>query len=70
MQWRQAEWTPHEGPSRFKSCYYLVTCEKGREQGRGCRRDAGTPTLLDGRNVWNGPELRAMGFWYTGIGRP
>jgi UDPglucose 6-dehydrogenase len=29
-----------------------------------------TPTLLDGRNVWNGPELRAMGFWYTGIGRP
>lgn len=29
-----------------------------------------TPTLLDGRNVWNGPELRAQGFWYTGIGRP
>ncbi|QRO02145.1 UDP-glucose/GDP-mannose dehydrogenase family protein [Archangium violaceum] len=29
-----------------------------------------TPTLLDGRNIWESRELRALGFWYTGIGRP
>ncbi|MDI1482690.1 UDP-glucose/GDP-mannose dehydrogenase family protein [Polyangium sp. y55x31] len=25
--------------------------------------------LFDGRNVWDADELRALGFWYTGIGR-
>ncbi|WP_257450160.1 UDP-glucose dehydrogenase family protein [Archangium lipolyticum] len=29
-----------------------------------------TPALLDGRNIWSPQELRALGFWYTGIGRP
>ncbi|WNG47254.1 UDP-glucose/GDP-mannose dehydrogenase family protein [Archangium minus] len=29
-----------------------------------------TPTLLDGRNIWDPKALRALGFWYTGIGRP
>jgi UDPglucose 6-dehydrogenase len=27
------------------------------------------PVLFDGRNVWSGPELRAAGFSYYGIGR-
>jgi UDPglucose 6-dehydrogenase len=29
-----------------------------------------TPSLFDGRNVWDPRELRSLGFWYTGIGRP
>jgi UDPglucose 6-dehydrogenase len=29
-----------------------------------------TPSLFDGRNVWDSKELRSLGFWYTGIGRP
>jgi UDPglucose 6-dehydrogenase len=29
-----------------------------------------TPTLLDGRNIWDPQEPRTLGFWYTGIGRP
>jgi UDPglucose 6-dehydrogenase len=28
------------------------------------------PVLLDGRNVWEPERVRALGFWYTGIGRP
>ncbi|MBA2539423.1 MAG: UDP-glucose/GDP-mannose dehydrogenase family protein [Deltaproteobacteria bacterium] len=28
-----------------------------------------TPALFDGRNVWSGPEARAAGFHYQGIGR-
>jgi UDPglucose 6-dehydrogenase len=28
-----------------------------------------TPALFDGRNVWNGPDARANGFTYYGIGR-
>ena len=28
-----------------------------------------TPALFDGRNVWNGPDARANGFSYYGIGR-
>jgi len=27
-------------------------------------------SLFDGRNIWDPKELRAQGFWYTGIGRP
>jgi UDPglucose 6-dehydrogenase len=29
-----------------------------------------TPAVFDGRNIYNPDELRAMGFAYTGIGRP
>jgi UDPglucose 6-dehydrogenase len=29
-----------------------------------------TASLFDGRNIWNAKELRSLGFWYTGIGRP
>ena len=28
------------------------------------------PVLLDGRNIWDPSELRALGFTYYGIGRP
>ncbi|TKC94737.1 UDP-glucose dehydrogenase family protein [Polyangium fumosum] len=28
-----------------------------------------TPSLFDGRNIWDPEDLRALGFWYTGIGR-
>jgi len=28
-----------------------------------------TPSLFDGRNIWDPEELRSLGFWYTGIGR-
>ena len=28
-----------------------------------------TPSLFDGRNIWDPEELRSIGFWYTGIGR-
>lgn len=27
-----------------------------------------TPTVFDGRNIYSGPELRALGFTYSGIG--
>jgi UDPglucose 6-dehydrogenase len=27
------------------------------------------PILMDGRNMWNGDALRAMGFTYFGVGR-
>ncbi len=30
----------------------------------------GQPCLFDGRNIWPGPQLREMGFFYYGIGRP
>jgi UDPglucose 6-dehydrogenase len=29
-----------------------------------------TPLLIDGRNVWNGEQVREIGFSYYGIGRP
>jgi len=29
-----------------------------------------TPSLFDGRNVWDPKELRSLGFTYAGIGRP
>ena len=29
-----------------------------------------TPTLFDGRNLWEPETVRAMGFVYHGIGRP
>ncbi|XYH94798.1 UDP-glucose dehydrogenase family protein [Sorangium sp. So ce1128] len=28
-----------------------------------------TPSLFDGRNIWDPEEVRSLGFWYTGIGR-
>jgi UDPglucose 6-dehydrogenase len=28
-----------------------------------------TPVILDGRNLWDGEALRAMGFTYFGVGR-
>jgi UDPglucose 6-dehydrogenase len=27
------------------------------------------PVILDGRNLWDGESLRAMGFIYFGVGR-
>jgi UDP-glucose 6-dehydrogenase len=28
------------------------------------------PVLFDGRNIWSPEEVRALGFTYSGIGRP
>ena len=32
--------------------------------------DLAAPVLFDGRNIWDGSSLRAMGFTWHGIGRP
>ncbi|NTU75846.1 MAG: UDP-glucose 6-dehydrogenase, partial [Anaerolineaceae bacterium] len=28
------------------------------------------PIIMDGRNLWDPEALRALGFQYTGVGRP
>ena len=34
------------------------------------RKALRTPVVLDGRNVWDGAKLRALGFEYSSVGRP